>query len=67
MRRTIRLAVAVLPAIAAQPAPEPLAYLTGGPGGIALFTAHQLVEAGFNRSHDLILRTNGARIFPNRR
>lgn len=53
--RTIRLVVAVIPAVAAASAPEPLVYLTGGPGGIALFEAHQLVQAGFNSNQDLVL------------
>jgi pimeloyl-ACP methyl ester carboxylesterase len=53
--RTIRLAVAIVPAIAQQPAPDPLVHLTGGPGGIAIFEAQRLVDAGFNRDRDLVL------------
>jgi pimeloyl-ACP methyl ester carboxylesterase len=53
--RTIRLAVAIVPAVAQQPAPDPLVHLTGGPGGIAIFEAQPLVDAGFNRDRDLIL------------
>jgi pimeloyl-ACP methyl ester carboxylesterase len=53
--RTIRLAVAIIPAIAQQPAPDPLVHLTGGPGGVAILEAQELVDAGFNRDRDLIL------------
>jgi len=53
--RTIRLAVAIVPAVAQQPAPDPLVHLTGGPGGVAILEAQQLVDAGFNRDRDLIL------------
>ena len=53
--RTIRLAVAIVPAVAQQPAPDPLVHLTGGPGGIAILEAQRLVDAGFSRDRDLIL------------
>jgi pimeloyl-ACP methyl ester carboxylesterase len=53
--RTIRLAVAIVPAVAQQPAPDPIVHLTGGPGGVALAEAQTLVDAGFNRDRDLIL------------
>jgi pimeloyl-ACP methyl ester carboxylesterase len=53
--RTIRLMVAIVPAASSHPAREPIVHLTGGPGGIALFEAQQLVGAGLNRSHALIL------------
>jgi pimeloyl-ACP methyl ester carboxylesterase len=52
---TIRLAVAIVPAIAAEPASDPLVHLTGGPGGIAMFDAPALIAAGLNRRRDLIL------------
>jgi pimeloyl-ACP methyl ester carboxylesterase len=53
--RTIRLAVAIVPAVSAQPAADPIVHLTGGPGGIAIFEGRLLVDAGFNRDRDLIL------------
>ena len=53
--RTIRLAVAVVPAVAERPAPEPLVFLEGGPGGSAFLESQRLVDAGFNRDRDLIL------------
>jgi pimeloyl-ACP methyl ester carboxylesterase len=53
--RTIRLAVAIVPAVSPQPAADPIVHLTGGPGGIASFEGRLLVDAGFNRDRDLIL------------
>jgi pimeloyl-ACP methyl ester carboxylesterase len=53
--RTIRLAVAIVPAASPTPAPDPIVHLTGGPGGIAMFEAQPLADAGFNRDRDLIL------------
>ena len=53
--RTIRLAVAIVPSVAATPAPDPIVYLAGGPGGIAIHEAQILVDAGVNRDRDLIL------------
>jgi pimeloyl-ACP methyl ester carboxylesterase len=52
---TIRLAVAIAPALSATPAPDPVVYLQGGPGGSAIGAAEALVEAGLNRDRDLIL------------
>ena len=53
--RTIRLLVAIVPAQSATPAPDPIVHMTGGPGGIAILEAQELVDAGFNRDRDLIL------------
>jgi pimeloyl-ACP methyl ester carboxylesterase len=53
--RTIRLAVAIVPAASSHPAPDPLVHLTGGPGGVAILEAQRMVDAGFNRDRDLIL------------
>lgn len=53
--KTIRLAVAIVPAVANRPAPDPFVHLTGGPGGVAILEAQRLVDAGFNRERDLIL------------
>jgi pimeloyl-ACP methyl ester carboxylesterase len=53
--RTIRLMVAIVPAASRHPAREPIVYLTGGPGGIALLESQKLVNAGLNRDHQLIL------------
>ncbi len=53
--RTIRLIVAIIPARSALPEPDPVVYLAGGPGGIAILEAQILVNAGLNRDRDLIL------------
>jgi pimeloyl-ACP methyl ester carboxylesterase len=61
--RTIRLAVAIVPARSSTPAPDPIVHLTGGPGGIALVEAQELVDAGFNRDRDLILMDQRGTLF----
>jgi pimeloyl-ACP methyl ester carboxylesterase len=53
--KTIRLLVAIVPAQSPTPAPDPVVHLTGGPGGIAILEAQELVDAGFNADRDLIL------------
>ena len=53
--RTIQLFVAIIPALSANPAPDPVVYLGSGPGGIAIFEAPSLVTAGVNRDRDLIV------------
>ena len=42
--KTIRLNVAIIPAVAEVPAPDPIVYMVGGPGGAALPSADLLVE-----------------------
>jgi len=53
--RTIRLRVAIIPARSRTPAPDPVVYLTGGPGGSAISAAQNVVNAGANRDRDLIV------------
>lgn len=53
--RTIRLAVAIVPSVSRTRAPDPVVYLSGGPGGSAIGEAQILVDAGVNRERDLIL------------
>jgi pimeloyl-ACP methyl ester carboxylesterase len=52
---TIRLLVAIIPARSARAKSDPVVYLAGGPGGIAMAEAPILIEAGINRDRDLIL------------
>lgn len=52
--RTIRLAVARARATSPNPAPDPLVYLAGGPGGSGLISAASRIEAGWNRDRDVI-------------
>jgi pimeloyl-ACP methyl ester carboxylesterase len=53
--RTIRLIVAIVPAVSSRPAPDPVIYLASGPGGIALTEGDFAVAAGLNRDRDLVL------------
>jgi len=53
--KTIRLAVAVIPAVAAKPAPDPILWLTGGPGYDAFAQASYVVKWDLNRDRDVIL------------
>ncbi|WP_344440845.1 alpha/beta fold hydrolase [Kitasatospora nipponensis] len=52
---TIRLAVAIIPAVSSTPAPDPVVHLTGGPGSDAIDDAQFLVDAGLNQDRDLII------------
>ncbi|TQF69287.1 alpha/beta hydrolase [Rhodococcus spelaei] len=52
--RTIGFAVARVKAASASPRPDPLVYLTGGPGGTGLALAPTFVKYGLNRDRDVI-------------
>lgn len=53
--RTIRLAAAIIPAVSAKPAAEPVVFLAGGPGGETFDDIPFLVSSGVNADHDLIV------------
>ncbi len=53
--RTVRLIVAIIPALSARPKPDPVVYLAGGPGGIAIGEADLVAAAGLNRDRDLVV------------
>ncbi|MFJ3927464.1 alpha/beta fold hydrolase [Streptomyces sp. NPDC090022] len=53
--RTIRLAVAVIPATSAKPAQDPVVFMAGGPGGEVFDDIPFLVSSGLNRDRDLIV------------
>ncbi|AZM87991.1 alpha/beta fold hydrolase [Streptomyces sp. W1SF4] len=53
--RKITLGVAVVPAKAAEPRPDPVVWLAGGPGDDAVGEARMAVDGGLNRDRDLIL------------
>lgn len=53
--RTIRLAVAIVAAQSPTPEPDPIVFMTGGPGAAAILDTPFLVEAGVNRNRDLII------------
>jgi pimeloyl-ACP methyl ester carboxylesterase len=61
--RTIRLTVGIVPAASPAPAPDPVVYLAGGPGGFPLGEAQPLIEAGFNRDRDLILMSQRGTLY----
>ncbi|ODU05615.1 MAG: hypothetical protein ABS81_07175 [Pseudonocardia sp. SCN 72-86] len=52
--KTIRLAVARAKATAPDPKPDPLVYLSGGPGGSGLISAAPRIAAGWNSDRDVI-------------
>ncbi|HEX3737865.1 MAG TPA: hypothetical protein VHV53_10010, partial [Solirubrobacterales bacterium] len=53
--RTIRNAVAILPARSKNPKPDPVVFMTGGPGAAAILDIPFLVDAGINRNRELIV------------
>src|SRR4051794_41036902 len=52
--RTIRLEVAIVPSVS-RPAPDPVVYVSGGPGVGTIGSAPGIIDAGFNRHRELIL------------
>ncbi len=52
--RSVRLAVARVKAVAANPRPDPIVYLDGGPGAAALVTAPGVVALGINAERDVV-------------
>ena len=53
--RTIRLAVAIIPAASSTPASDPVVFMSGGPGGAALPLAQDLINIELNHDRDLIV------------
>lgn len=53
--RTIRLAVAILPAKNLKPGEDPIVYLAGGPGGSAILDAPFVISSGLNDHNNVIL------------
>jgi pimeloyl-ACP methyl ester carboxylesterase len=52
--RTISLSVAIIPAKAAIPKPDPIVWLAGGPGDDALTEIPWAIAGGLNRNRDVI-------------
>ncbi|MER6199762.1 alpha/beta fold hydrolase [Streptomyces sp. NPDC001586] len=61
--RTIRLAVAVIPAASAKPAPDPVVFMSGGPGGETFDDIPFLVSSGLNRDRDLIVMAQRGNLY----
>lgn len=61
--RTIRLPVAIVPARAAAPKPDPVVFMTGGPGAAAILDTPFLVAAGINRDRDLIVMSQRGTLY----
>lgn len=53
--RTVSLAVAIVPATAPTPGALPVVYIHGGPGGDTFAALPDLISAGVNTNHTLIL------------
>ena len=51
----IRLPVAILHSQSGRSAPDPMVYLAGGPGGIAINEADLVVATGVNRDRDVVI------------
>jgi len=49
------LAVAIIPAVSESPQPDPIVFMTGGPGATGILDIPFLVDASVNRNRDLII------------
>lgn len=61
--RTIRLAVAIVPAASGKAQPDPIVFMAGGPGEAAILDTPFLIAAGFNRDRDLIIMSQRGTLF----
>ncbi|MER7465366.1 alpha/beta hydrolase [Streptomyces sp. NPDC097981] len=52
--RTIKLGVAIVAAVTANPKPDPIVWLAGGPGDDAVGEAKMAIDGGLNRDRDVI-------------
>jgi pimeloyl-ACP methyl ester carboxylesterase len=52
--RTIKLGVAIVPAAADTPKPDPIVWLAGGPGDDSVGEAKMAIDGGLNRDRDVI-------------
>ncbi|MFD4240426.1 alpha/beta fold hydrolase [Streptomyces sp. NPDC058525] len=52
--RTIRLGVAIVPAVSDTPKPDPIVWLAGGPGDDAVGEAKMAIDGGLNRDRNVI-------------
>ncbi|MFF4387255.1 hypothetical protein ACFY0G_10820 [Streptomyces sp. NPDC001552] len=61
--RTLRLAVAVIPATSAEPAQDPVVFMAGGPGGETFDDIPFLVSSGLNRDRELIVMAQRGNLY----
>ncbi|MFE6843558.1 alpha/beta fold hydrolase [Streptomyces sp. NPDC057686] len=62
--RTIKLAVAVIPAVTpAKPAQDPVVFMAGGPGGDTFDDIPFLVESGLNKDRELIVMAQRGNLY----
>ncbi|MCC0099514.1 alpha/beta hydrolase [Streptomyces flavotricini] len=62
--KTIKLAVAVIPAVKpAKPAQDPLVFMAGGPGGDTFDDIPFLIESGLNKDRELILMAQRGNLY----
>jgi pimeloyl-ACP methyl ester carboxylesterase len=61
--RTIRLAVAIVPAASGASHPDPIVFMTGGPGAAAILDTATLVGARINQDRDLIILAQRGSLF----
>ncbi|MER5761935.1 alpha/beta hydrolase [Streptomyces sp. NPDC002082] len=61
--RTIRLAVARIPAASDKPAADPVVFMAGGPGGDTFDDVPFLVGSGLNKDRDLIVMAQRGNLY----
>ncbi|MFC9294849.1 alpha/beta fold hydrolase [Streptomyces sp. NPDC057011] len=61
--RTIKLAVARIPAVSAKPAVEPLVFMAGGPGADTIDDIPFLIDSGLNKDRELIVMAQRGNLY----
>ncbi|MFG2874792.1 alpha/beta fold hydrolase [Streptomyces sp. NPDC048337] len=61
--RTIKLAVAVVPAVSAKPAADPVVFMAGGPGGDTYDDLPFVVDSGLNKDRELIIMAQRGNLY----
>ncbi|MFG2875240.1 alpha/beta fold hydrolase [Streptomyces sp. NPDC048337] len=61
--RIIRLAVAVIPAVSAKPAQDPVVFMAGGPGGEVFDDIPFLISSGLNKDRELIVMAQRGNLY----
>ncbi|MFD3695197.1 alpha/beta fold hydrolase [Streptomyces sp. NPDC058646] len=61
--RTIKLAVARIPATSAKPAADPLVFMAGGPGADTIDDIPFLVDSGLNKDRELIVMAQRGNLY----